>query len=283
MWLGELSRASWGCLVAAQREAAARGAVQIASDHLLLGLVNDGPRDVIEALHESGIAPVDIQAAIGAATMELGTAALTEISPDAETRTIAQRALAEASSREHVDIEPGHLLLALMSCSASSGCQLLVHLGADLKLLRERVVEKLTPKVIDASFLRRSSERFPRLTADQTQELAEEVAAWREAARLLAEEHDTLSHAAREQLVGVRADTREAWLRLQGHHAHLVWAAAKRCADQGHDLQYAFGVATKALTGACFSFDPWEEVPFEEYARSQVADSMEAVLGCSET
>lgn len=72
---------------------------------------------------------------------------------------------------------------------------------------------------------------------------------------------------------------KEAWLRLQNHHGYLVWTAASHCAAHGHDLAYAFGVA-KALTGACFSFNPGKETTFDDNAKSYIASSLEKLLGC---
>lgn len=89
MWLGELDRESFECLVAAQREARCRGHSEIGPEHLLLGLLEDDLGVVGGALRASAIDPADIRAAMcGTPIAEPKYAVKNDLWPTPETDAI---------------------------------------------------------------------------------------------------------------------------------------------------------------------------------------------------
>lgn len=58
------SRAAKKCLELSLREAIRLGAGRIGSEHLLLGIVRSGDRNVLDALWAAGLSPVDVRTAV---------------------------------------------------------------------------------------------------------------------------------------------------------------------------------------------------------------------------
>ncbi len=246
-------------------------------EHLLLGLLEDESGVVAQALRASGGAEIQSLIASVAGTgpeHPIGR----ELRPTDETRAILERAVIEASTAEHIYVQPGHILLAIVRDPACSGSLQLLDLGVDLDCLDQHLVELLSRKTVDVDSLRQSSERYPRLTAIELRELAEQVSVWQQSSRLIGLDPSPVEGP---ELQRLQTRTRGAWLRLQNHHLYLAWAAAKHCAVQGHDLAYAYTIAGRALTGAVLSFAPMDGVPFEQYASSYVAGRMDQLLDCN--
>lgn len=284
-----LDRNGWRCVLAAQHAVTAGGGEQISPDYLLSALLDDSTGVVGQALCGCGASPSQVRAAIGpAGRWESTPSAGTTIRPSSETESVLNGALAEAGAREHLYVEPGHLLLAMVSDTQSSTSRCLLELGVNIDHLRERLLDLLPTHTVDEEHLRQSSERCPRLTAERVRELTDQIAAWHEANSLLGlvwrqkhgtlragEQPVTISPAEHARLERVCADTKEAWLRLQDHHAYLAWAAAEQCAARGHDLAYSYSRATNALTRACLSYSARETTSsFVQYAKSTIAEEL---------
>lgn len=288
--IGELDKPGWGCLVTAQRAVTASGGEELTLDYVLVALLEEDSSGVVSrAMHAAGGDPSQVRAAIGSVP-SLPRAQLlagTGIYPDAETRAIMDRAFAEATSREHLLVEPGHLMLAMVSDPACSAYSLLLDNGVQLDRLCDCLVELLPTNTDSEEDLREWSHRFPRLPSEEVADLAAQVAAWREACRLvgivkrqdqglLGPEEDpvAISPAERVHLEQVQEETRDALLRLLDHHAYLAWEAARQCARQGHDFAYSYDRARKMIFGACMSYTGWTNVAFEQYAEARLASEM---------
>jgi hypothetical protein len=141
--------------------------------------------------------------------------------------------------------------------------------------IARRLGEILPIRRVDEEWLRATVEKFPRLTAAETRDLAEQVMAWRAANRALGENRDTAEEA---RLYATQARTREAWLRLGNHHRYIAWSAAKHCAEEGHDLWYCYMLAGSALTGAVLSIETPEPDAFIEHTTSYINDYLHRQL-----
>lgn len=293
--IGEFDSEAWDCLLAAQRAVTADGRTEIGSDDVLGALLDQDESGIVrQVVDDAGIALSQIRASLRSVTLSRSSLADgNHIQPNVETRAIMDSALSEARAREHLYVESGHLLLAILLDPACAAYRILVEAGADPDRLVSRLVALLPAKALTEEAIRRDSKRWPRLTAKQVRDLAHQHAAGREANRVLGlvereargclapgEEAVTLSSGERTQLERVREDTRGAWLRLATHHAYLAWTAARHCAAQGHDLGYCYAHANRALSGACLTYSPWHAEPLDEYAKLYIANCMSEFVGC---
>jgi hypothetical protein len=125
----------------ARREAAARGDEAVGTEHLLLGMLQQGEGGACEALKEVG---VTLQAARVQADLFFPSS-LAELEPSNLPLTESARATLERSTREVIrrgdrKLETSHLLLALLRDDDSRALELLTSLGVSSDEV-ERVVD----------------------------------------------------------------------------------------------------------------------------------------------
>jgi len=260
------------CFAVAQGAAQALGRDEIDSIHLLVGLLEDATGAVPRVLAELGIRGDAVWRCAGIDA---------EVSPHRPTRLSLEAgrilgcATREADRREHAQVEPGHLLLALAMESVSPALAMLVGLGVSPDAIARRLGEILPIRRVDEEWLRGTVEKFPRLTAAETLALAEQVMAWRAAARSLREKRGTTEEA---RLLETLTRTSGSWLRLGDHHRYLAWSSAKHYAEEGHDLWYCYMLAGSALTGAVLSLESPEPDAFIEHTTSYINDYLRRQL-----
>lgn len=136
-WTCKLSASVADCLAAAGREAAADGAAEVGTHHLLIGLCHEGVAAAV--LEELGVRV----GAVRAAARELfpGGGLLGERPPpeSAEAREAVQRAaaIAQQAGRGYVDTE--HLLAALALDPGSRARRVLSHLGVSTAAIKNEL------------------------------------------------------------------------------------------------------------------------------------------------
>lgn len=265
---------AWACLVTAQRLATADGREAVSLADMLSGLLlEDGSGLVPQALRESGFSMPSVTPPVN------GSVGLVTVRQSREVEIVTERACSEAALREHIHVEPGHVLLAMANDPTCAGHHLLLDAGADTDRLCDLLVEQLPTSTVDEASLRRGSERLPRLTAEQTDALTAQVWAWRAAIKTLRED-PAVGPGERHRLEQVLDRTSGAVMRLQRHHLYLAWAAAEQCGDRGHDVAFCYDLAHKLLTGACLAFAPSETTSFKSYAWEHIAEGVAELIGC---
>lgn len=129
-------------LVLAQKEAQKFGHTYVGTEHLLLGLVDEGSGIAAKALAslniQSEVIRQKIQEAIGT-----GESHGQEISYTPRAKHVLELAVAEAQQFQHNYIGTEHLLLGLIRESEGIAAQVLMSMGADLNVVREQVLKLL--------------------------------------------------------------------------------------------------------------------------------------------
>ena len=198
-----------------------------------------------------------------------------EAADDAE--QLYARAQAEASAMEHVEVEPGHLFLAIACDPTCAGHQILCDVGVDVDEVSGEVAERLPTIVRDEAFHRQLVERYPRLPRAEVQQLLRDALAWRAANRALRDDASINPNEER-RLKQVQEETMSAWLTLVQHHNYLVLDQALHYAAEGHNLAYAWWVAAGALNSLVLAEEPAVDADFEEQARDRIATELERRL-----
>jgi ABC-type polysaccharide/polyol phosphate export permease len=141
---GRFSDEARRVIVLGQVEARARGDAQVGTEHILLGLVDEGGCDATTALAMLQIQPTTVRAHIEqiVGRGEGGTPASGKPLPFTDhTKKMLELSSREAVRLGHNDIGTEHVLLGMVREGRGVGAQVLVGLGADLPRLRETVVE----------------------------------------------------------------------------------------------------------------------------------------------
>jgi ATP-dependent Clp protease ATP-binding subunit ClpC len=131
----------------AQQEARDLNHGSLGTEHLLLGLLAEGHGSAAEALTSLGVS-LDVTRDAVAALIGRGTPAkppLPErnIPLTPQSRKVLELAVREALQLGHVHIGTGHLLLAITRVGDGAAVRILVAHGTDMRLVRERVTERL--------------------------------------------------------------------------------------------------------------------------------------------
>ncbi|HWR38758.1 MAG TPA: ATP-dependent Clp protease ATP-binding subunit [Patescibacteria group bacterium] len=129
-------------LVLAQKEAAGLGHGYIGTEHLLLGLLQEGEGVAAKALTSLNI---DLQA-VREQVIEIvgrGEGAGQEIGYTPRAKKIIELAMEEALRLEHNYVGTEHILLGLIREGEGVAAQVLSKMGADIGLVRQRVIELL--------------------------------------------------------------------------------------------------------------------------------------------
>jgi len=162
-------------LVLAQEEARLLHSSKIGTEHLLLGLIReDGPASTILDSFEVSLSA--LRQLVTPTTLpgphagpHSGLPAAWPFSPRA--KKVLELSLRETLQLGHSDIGPEHLLLGLIREGEGTGAQMLIGLGVDLSLLRQRLIAALmegdpsTPHLPHSSLQRGRSVRDARLVA----------------------------------------------------------------------------------------------------------------------
>ena len=137
-------------LVFAQEEARLLDHHFIGTEHLLLGLIHEGDGVAAKALDSMGVTLADARTRVEErfGPQRSGDSNNLAFTPRAK-RTL-ERALREAMDLGHNFVGTEHQLLGLISVSDGAGAHILVGLGVDLSVLRQRVIGMLSGVPVDA-------------------------------------------------------------------------------------------------------------------------------------
>jgi ATP-dependent Clp protease ATP-binding subunit ClpA len=137
-WSCRLSAPCGGCLEAARREAAADGAAEVGTHHLLIGLFREGVAAAV--LQELGVRADAVRGA--ARELFPGGGGLPGERPpqeSAEAREALQRAAAMAQQAGRGDVGTEHLLAALALDPGSRARRVLSHLGVSTAAIQKEL------------------------------------------------------------------------------------------------------------------------------------------------
>ena len=260
-----------------------RRAADLEPPRLLLAVTAD--RAVHEALAHCGIAAAAIEHAVAAwppSAAQPGPEVV--IAP--ATWLVLHRAEQAAFVREHVVVEPGHLLLGMLEDPGCDGARLLRDAGADLAALADEIDRRLPGQTLDAEWHRAEAERHPSLSAEAVQRLLEDLGEWHRAMRSLRERRRAIAagetpRVADEDVAGVAQHAREhaAWVPLTDHHRHLAVAAADAHAPE-HPFGFTYLVALGALSLTCRKYDgPVTQGEFLRAAQQGIDTALERAFG----
>jgi Clp amino terminal domain, pathogenicity island component len=129
-------------VVLAADEARLLGHDHIGTEHILLGILNEGAGIAASALTSLGITLEAARIQV-AATARSGAAPPEHIPFTAQAKRSLELALREALQLGYDYIGTEHILLGLIHDDKASGAQTLAGLGADLSAVRQRVIELL--------------------------------------------------------------------------------------------------------------------------------------------
>lgn len=129
-------------LYLAQQEAKSFGHSYVGTEHLLLGLVDEGGGVAAKALLSIGITGEVLREQIES-ILGSGDSEVSELSYTPRAKKVIELALEEAQYLGHNYIGTEHLLLGLIREGEGIAAQVLTGMGADLKGVRQRVMELL--------------------------------------------------------------------------------------------------------------------------------------------
>ena len=113
----------------------------VGTEHLLLGLVDEGGGIAIKAMEEMGLSPSDV----AAKTRGLCAAGPEEVAPGALPHTpgakqVLEHARREASHMKHNFVGTEHLLLGLLHVRDGVAAKVLADFGITLDAIREKIL-----------------------------------------------------------------------------------------------------------------------------------------------
>jgi ATP-dependent Clp protease ATP-binding subunit ClpA len=145
-WSCRLSAPCGGCLEAARREAAADGAAEVGTHHLLIGLFHEGVAAAV--LEELGVRGDAVRAAARELFPAGGGGGLPGGRPpqeSAEAREAIQRAAAIAQQAGRGEVGTEHLLAALALDPGSRARRVLSHLGVNIAAMKRGLDRYIGP------------------------------------------------------------------------------------------------------------------------------------------
>ena len=131
-------------VVRGQEEARALGHDYMGTEHLLLGLLNEGEGVAAQALRQAGIALDGVRAEIVEIVGHGEDPPQGRIPFTPRAKKVMELALRESLQLRHNSLGTEHILLGLIREGDGLAAQILVKLGADLKQLRNAVLTLLT-------------------------------------------------------------------------------------------------------------------------------------------
>ena len=263
----------------ALQAARAGGAAELEPPALMLALTADPAVD--ESLARCGVSTEAIKRAVAAwPRSPAQPGADVAIAPG--TWLVLHRAEQTAFVREHVVVEPGHLLLGMLEDPGCDGARLLCDAGADLTALAAEIDGRLPGQTLDVDWHRAEAERHPALSAEAVQRLLEDLGEWHKAMRSLRERRRAIAagdtpRVADDEVPAVEQHAREhaAWVPLTDHHRHLAIAAADAHAPE-HPFGFTYLVALGALSMGCRKYDgPAEQAAFLRTAQQKIDAALE--------
>lgn len=130
-------------LVLAQEEARLLNHNFIGTEHVLLGLLHEGEGVAAQALAALDVNLYDVRARVWETVGPAGTPATGSPPFTPRTKKVLELSLREALQLGHNYVGTEHLLLGLVREGQGVGAQVLVTLGADLRHVRQKVIELL--------------------------------------------------------------------------------------------------------------------------------------------
>lgn len=270
---------SWPAVAGAIQAARDEGAAELDSPLLLLTLTRD--HAVRDAIAAGGASPQAVeQTAIALPRRAAQPGEDLAIAP--ATWLVLHRSASAAFAREHVAVEPGHLLLGMLADPASDAARLLADAGADLASLAFEIDERLPGRPFDVAWHRNEAERRLSLSPDDIARLLGDLGEWHTALRSLRERRRAIAagetpRVADEDVEGVRQHAREhaAWIPLTDHHLHVAIEAADAHAP-GHDFGFTYLIALHALSRTCRRYDgPATQANFLRAVRRAIDTALE--------
>jgi ATP-dependent Clp protease ATP-binding subunit ClpC len=130
-------------LVLAQVEAKKLNHAYIGTEHILLGLIGEGDGVAAKALESMGISLSTVQHQVREMVGQGQHPALGHIPFTAQAKKVLELAQRESRALGHTYIGTEHILLGLLREGDGVAVQVLVSLGADLNIVRQRVIRLL--------------------------------------------------------------------------------------------------------------------------------------------
>jgi ATP-dependent Clp protease ATP-binding subunit ClpC len=127
-------------MILAQEEARMLEHSQVGTEHLLLGLLHAAEDIAARALDVPGITPGQVRAQVEQLPGRVSAVAPVRMTYTPRAKTVLDQSWRWALRLGDNHVGTEHLLLALTSERASTAGQILVRLGADLTVLRQRVM-----------------------------------------------------------------------------------------------------------------------------------------------
>ena len=139
-------------VVLAQEEARTLNHNYIGTEHILLGLIHEGEGVAAKALHELGISLEAVRQHIEEIIGQGTIAPSGHIPFTPRAKKVLELSLRESLDLGHNYIGTEHILLGLVREGQGVAAQVLVRLGADLKQVRQQVIELLSGHHGDEDF-----------------------------------------------------------------------------------------------------------------------------------
>ena len=130
-------------VVLAQEEARALGHDFIGTEHILLGLIDEGQGTAIAVLESLGISPATVRQRVVDAVRPGGHESSGHIPFTPRAKSVLEMSLSEANLLGHSYVGTEHILLGLLRAGNGVAAHVLTELGADLDGVRDRVVQVL--------------------------------------------------------------------------------------------------------------------------------------------
>ncbi|MPL68251.1 Negative regulator of genetic competence ClpC/MecB [bioreactor metagenome] len=130
-------------LILAQQEAARLGHDYIGTEHILLGLVHEGEGVAGKALASLNINLETVRNRVGQMMIGNGQSAGGQVVYTPRAKKVIELAMEEARALGHNYVGTEHILLGLLREGEGVAAQVLASLGADLNMVRQRVIELL--------------------------------------------------------------------------------------------------------------------------------------------
>ena len=150
-------------LVLAQEEARLLNHNFIGTEHILLGLIHDGEGVAAEALKSLGVSLEAVREKVEE-TIHPGSASTGSPPFTPRAKTVLELSLREALQLGHNYIGTEHMLLGIVREGQGIAALVLVSLGADLDLVRRRVMERLAGDLPDPGLVGPSAGPVPMAT-----------------------------------------------------------------------------------------------------------------------
>jgi ATP-dependent Clp protease ATP-binding subunit ClpC len=131
-------------VILAQKEARMLNHDYIGTEHILLGLIDEGEGVAAKALESLGISLEGVRSQVEAIVDKGEQVPPDKIPFTPRTKKVLELSLREAAELGHDSIGTEHILLGLVREGDGIAAQVLVELGAELTRVRQQVIQLLT-------------------------------------------------------------------------------------------------------------------------------------------